>query len=245
MAWAGSAQGSQSIKVAGLTKSFGTSLTLKGLDIDVAPGESVLILGPNGAGKTTLLKILSTIMSPSSGKVHIDGLDLKEHAEEARSRIGIVTHHNFLYGNLSAYENLDFYARLYGVPERHRHIEEVIELVGMKQRLHDRVVTFSRGMQQRVSIARALLHRPSIMLLDEAETGLDQQAMTTLWEALKTEDGKSRTVVLTTHNLERGLKMSDRVIILDKGVIVHHSSTKEMDLSALERTYNTSTGRIS
>jgi len=242
MGRAGSASRQPSVKVTGLTKSFGARLTLKSLDFQVETGESLAILGPNGAGKTTLLKILASIMEPTRGKIYIDGLDLKRDAEHTRRRIGIVTHNTFLYGNLTAWENLDFYARLYEVPDTKQRIEEMAAMVGMTQRLHHRIATFSRGMQQRISIARALLHKPSIMLLDEAETGLDQQATAMLWEAMKGEGSEKRTVIMTTHNLERSLKATDRFIILDKGNIVHQGSTRDLDLQALERTYHTSTG---
>ena len=230
------------IKVEGLTKSFGSRLTLKGIDLEVKQGESVALFGPNGAGKTTLLKVLATIMNPSSGKVIIDGLDAKENAEEARHRIGIVSHNTFLYGNLTAYENLDFYCRLYDVPERQERINEVVSLVGMTPRLHHRVATLSRGMQQRLSIARSLLHKPSIILLDEPETGLDRQANAMLWEIFQSEGEHTRTIILTTHNLERGLEVAQRVLILDKGLIVYDGSKKSLDLTALERVYQNSTG---
>jgi len=230
------------VKVEGLTKSFGNRLTLKGIDLEVRRGESVALFGPNGAGKTTLLKVLATIMNPSSGKVFIDGLDFKESAEEARRRIGIVTHNTFLYGNLTAYENLDFYSRLYDVPGRQERIHEVVSLVGMTPRLHHRVATLSRGMQQRLSIARSLLHKPSIMLLDEPETGLDRQANAMLWEILQAEGEQKRTVILTTHNLERGLEVAERVLILDKGKIVYDGSKQSLDLAALEKVYRNNTG---
>lgn len=230
------------IKVEGLTKSFGTRLTLRGIDLEVRQGESVALFGPNGAGKTTLLKVLATIMNPSSGKVMIDGLDLKDSPEEARRRIGIVSHNTFLYGNLTAYENLDFYCRLYDVPGRQERINEVVSLVGMTPRLHHRVATLSRGMQQRLSIARSLLHNPSIMLLDEPETGLDRQANAMLWEIFQREGEQRRTIILTTHNLERGLEMAERVLILDKGQIVYDGSKQGLDLPALEKVYQNSTG---
>ncbi|MBI2850463.1 MAG: heme ABC exporter ATP-binding protein CcmA [Chloroflexi bacterium] len=241
MGGANTASQALSVKVEGLTKSFGNRLTLRGIDLEVKQGESVVIFGPNGAGKTTLLKVLATIMNPTSGRILIDGLDVKNQAEQARRRIGIVTHNTFLYGNLTAYENLDFYCRLYDVPGRQQRIQEIIEMVGMTPRLHQRVSTLSRGMQQRISIARSLLHKPAIMLLDEAETGLDQQATAMLWEALAAEGGKRRTIILTTHNLERGLKVAERVLILDKGIITYQGSTKAMNLPALERVYHSST----
>jgi len=189
-----------------------------------------------------LLKVLATIMNPSSGKVIIAGLDTKESAEEARHLIGIVSHNTFLYGNLTAYENLDFYSRLYDVPVRQKRIHEVVEMVGMTPRLHNRVATLSRGMQQRLSIARSLLHKPSIILLDEPETGLDRQANAMLWEIFQAEGEQKRTIVLTTHNLERGLELAGRVLILDKGMIVYDGAKQGLDLPALERVYQSSTG---
>ena len=181
-------------------------------------------------------------MSPSSGKVIIDGLNTKEKPDEARHRIGIVSHNTYLYGNLTAYENLDFYCRLYDVPGRRERINEVVSLVGMTPRLHSRIITLSRGMQQRLSIARALLHKPAIMLLDEPETGLDRQANAMLWDLFQSEGGQNRTIVLTTHNLERGLELVSRVLILDKGQIVYDGPKKGLDIKALEKIYQDTIG---
>ncbi len=230
------------IKTQGLTKSFGNHLALRGIDLEVKRGESVVTFGPNGAGKTTLIKVLATIMSPSSGEVMVDGLNLKNNAEDIRRRIGVVTHQTFLYSNLTAYENLEFYGRMYDVPGRKERIHKVVAMVGMTSRLHDRVGTLSRGMQQRLSIARALLHKPAIMLLDEPETGLDQQALSMLWEALQTEGEEKRTIFLTTHNLERGLELGERLLILDKGKIVYQGSSQALDLAGLKEAYEHSTG---
>ncbi len=230
------------VEVQGLTKSFDNQLALRGIDLEVRQGESVVIFGPNGAGKTTLIKVLATIMNPSSGKVLIDGLDIKDRAEEVRRRIGVVTHQTFLYENLTAYENLEFYSRLYDVPGRKERIHEVVAMVGMISRLHDRTGTLSRGMQQRLSIARALLHKPAIMLLDEPETGLDQQSVSMIWAALQTEGERKRTIILITHNLERGLEMGERLLILNKGKIVYEKSREVLDLAGLKEAYQHSTG---
>ncbi|HJX13866.1 MAG TPA: heme ABC exporter ATP-binding protein CcmA [Dehalococcoidales bacterium] len=232
----------QAIAVQELKKSFGHHLALNGVDFRVARGEAVVVFGPNGAGKTTLIKILATIMNPSSGRIFIDGMSAKDSAEKIRRRIGVITHQTFLYGTLTAYENLEFYGRLYDVPRRKERIHEVVETVGMTSRLHDRVGTLSRGMQQRLSIARSLLHKPPIMLLDEPETGLDQQALVVLREALRAEDGARRTVVLTTHNLERGLELGDRLLILARGRIVYEGVTASLDLAGLREAYHQSTG---
>ncbi len=229
------------IEVRGLTKSFGIHLALKGIDIEVKQGESVVIFGPNGAGKTTLIKILATIMNPSSGKILINGLNLKNDAEKVRRNIGVITHQTFLYGNLTAYENLQFYSRMYDVPDIKERIHEVVAMVDMTSRLHDRIDTLSRGMQQRLSIARSLLHNPAIMLLDEPETGLDQQAISILREALQTEGTVKRTIILTTHSLERGLELGDRLLILSRGRIVYESSTETLDLANLTEVYHHST----
>lgn len=230
------------VAVKGLTKSFGSHRALRGIDLEIKRGESVVIFGPNGAGKTTLIKILATIMKPSAGKVLIDGLDVKDNAEEARRRIGIVTHQAFLYGNLTAYENLDFYGRMFDVPRRRERIEEVVALVGMTHRRHDRVSTLSRGMQQRISIARALLHKPAIMLLDEPETGLDQQANTLLWSAMQAEGEAKRTIILATHNLERGFELCERLLILGQGKIVYQGWRQLLDITGLKETYWQCTG---
>ena len=229
------------IEVQGLTKAFGTHLALKGIDIEVKQGESVVIFGPNGAGKTTLIKILATIMNPSSGKILINGLSLKNDAEKVRRRIGVITHQTFLYGNLTAYENLQFYSRMYDVPDIKERIQEVVARVDMTSRLHDRIGTLSRGMQQRLSIARSLLHKPAMMLLDEPETGLDQRAISILREALQTEETGKRTIILTTHSLKRGLELGSRLLILSQGRIVYQNSTKTLDLASLKEAYHHST----
>ena len=230
------------VEVQGLTKSFGNHLALRGIDLEVKYGDFVVIFGPNGAGKTTLIKVLSTIMNPSSGKILIDGLNLKNNAEEIRRRTGIVTHQTFLYSNLTGYENLEFYSRMYDVPRRKERVREVADMVGIASRLHDRVGTLSRGMQQRLSIARSLLHKPAIMLLDEPEAGLDQQAISMLWRALEIGEERTRSIILTTHNLERGLELGERLLILHRGKIVYKGSKQALDLAGLKEAYEHSTG---
>lgn len=229
------------INVQGLTKSFGTRLALRGIDLEIESGKSVVIFGPNGAGKTTLIRILATIMNSSSGTITFDGLNLKSHAEEIRRRIGIVTHQTLLYNNLTAYENLEFYGRMFDVPELKKRIQELVSLVGMTSRLHDRVATLSRGMQQRVSIARALLHKPTILLLDEPETGLDQEAIPLIWDTMPDETGRKRTVILTTHNMERGFELAEQLLILDKGKIVYECVRGALDIAGLKEAYRNST----
>ena len=237
----GSTYHGQVIETQGLTKAFGHHLALRGIDLKIKQGEHVAIFGPNGAGKTTLVKVLATIMNISSGKILIAGLNSRDNTEEIRRRIGVITHQTFLYGNLTASENLEFYGRMYDVPGRKERIQEMVDMVGMTPRLHDRVNTLSRGMQQRIAIARALLHRPSILLLDEPETGLDQQATSILWGILSAEEDK-RTIVLTTHSLERGLEICDRLLILNQGKIAYEGSGQTLNLADLKQTYQQYSG---
>jgi len=229
------------IEVRGLTKAFGNNLALGGIDLEVETGKTLVVFGPNGAGKTTLIKILASIMKPTAGEVSVNGLSLKENAEAIRSRIGIVSHQTFLYGNLTAYENLHFYSRMYDVPDYKKRIRQVVSMVGMEYRLYDRVCTLSRGMQQRFSIARALLHQPDIVLLDEPETGLDQQAIAMLWEALQEDSNAKRSVVFTSHSLERGLNACDDLIILNKGKIACCQPSNTLDLAGLKQLYKDNT----
>lgn len=228
------------IEVKGLTKSFNNRMALRDVNLEVNHGESLVVLGPNGAGKTTLIKVLATIVKPTGGEIIINGLYNSRHAEGIRRHIGVVTDETFLYNNLTAHENLEFYGRMYDIPNPKKQIQEVVSLVGMTPRLHERVSTLSRGMQQRLSIARALLHQPSIMLLDEPETSLDQQALTMLWKVVKGKSPESRTVILTTHNLERGLSLADRVVILNHGTVVYQQSKKSLDLNSLKKAYGES-----
>ena len=210
--------------------------------MNVNAGERLALFGPNGAGKTTLIKILATIVKPSGGSVAVDGVDLKDNPEALRRRIGLVSHSTFLYGHLSIYENLDFYGRIYDVPRRRDRIHRVVEQVEMTSRLHDRVASLSRGMQQRVSIARALLHDPAVMLLDEPETGLDQRSASIVWSALLGSGSGRRTVIVITHSLERGLELSDRVALLVKGKVVYEAPSAGMSLDRLRELYATHTG---
>ena len=239
---AASASTGLAFDIRGLTRTFGHHRALRGLDLKVEREECLAIFGPNGAGKTTLIKILATIMRPSGGKVLVEGIDLKGRPEDIRRHLGVVTHHTFLYANLTAYENLEFYGKLYDVPSPKGRIHEVIEQVGMTSRMHDRVGTFSRGMQQRTSIARAVLHRPNIMLLDEPEAGLDQDAVELLWSILRDDGGGKRTILLITHSLDRGLELCDRLVILDRGGLVYENRGDALDISGLKEAYRTSTG---
>jgi len=219
-----------------LTKTFGHIRAVNGIDLTIKKGEFFTLFGPNGAGKTTLVRILSTLVRPSSGNVFINGIDIRDEQEPVRSAIGVISHHTYLYNNLSAYENLKFYGRLYEIANQEKQIEEVIRRVGLKGREHDLVRTYSRGMQQRLSIARAILHSPAILFLDEPYTGLDQHAAQMLNDLLAEHRGE-RTIFLITHNLNRGLALCDRVAVQVKGSIIYEERIEDVDRENFEALY--------
>jgi heme exporter protein A len=216
------------ITVKKLVKRFGLKPVLRGVDFEVQPGEFVALLGPNGAGKTTFLRILASLSRPTLGEVSIAGYQLPNQASQVRARLGVVSHLPLLYGDLTAEENLRFYGRMYGLTDLEQRITEVLEMVGLEARRRDLVRTFSRGMQQRLAIGRAVLHDPDVVLFDEPYTGLDQDASSMLDEVLKTVAVKGRTVVMTSHDLARAEDLATRFDILSRGVISASASRKEL-----------------
>ncbi len=231
------------IEARGLEKSFGEHRVLSGIDLRMSRGECLVIFGPNGAGTTTLLKILSTLVKPSAGSVRLDGIDIKDKPIQIRRRISLVSHQTFLYSDLTVLENLKFYGKMYDVADLERRIQDVITWVQLESRLYDRVGTLSRGLQQRASIARAVLHNPSILFLDEPEVGLDPHAGAMLEDILGSINSGNRTVVMTTHNLERGLELGDRVVILDRGKIVYEASGNELNKTEFRQIYDRCTDK--
>ena len=216
------------ITVHKLVKRFGSKTVLRGLDFDVRRGEFVALLGPNGAGKTTFLRILASLSRPNLGTVQVAGYTLPAQAGEVRARLGVVTHLPLLYGALSAEENLQFYGSMYGIKELNRRVQEVLEMIGLALRRRDLVRTFSRGMQQRLAIGRAILHDPEVVLFDEPHTGLDQDACDMLDTLLRDVAGRGRTVVMTSHDLARVEDLATRFDVLSRGVI--SASTRRDDL---------------
>lgn len=207
------------ITVKKLVKRFGLKSVLRGLDFEVQPGEFVALLGPNGAGKTTFLRVLASLSRPSLGSVKVAGYKLPDEAAAVRARLGVVSHLPLLYGDLTAEENLRFYGRMYNISNLELRITEVLEMVGLENRRRDLVRTYSRGMQQRLAIGRAVLHDPDVMLFDEPYTGLDQDASSMLDDVLKTVAAKGRTVVMTSHDLARAEDLATRFDILSRGII--------------------------
>lgn len=208
------------IRVKRLVKRFGLKTVLAGVDLEVERGEFLALLGPNGAGKTTLLRILASLSRPTLGEVQVAGYQLPAQAAAVRRRLGVVSHLPLLYGDLTAEENLRFYARMYSVTDVEKRVREVLELVGLAARRRDLVRTFSRGMQQRLAIGRAVLHDPEVILFDEPHTGLDQDACAMLDAVLREVAARGRTVVMTSHDLSRAADLASRFDVLSRGTIV-------------------------
>jgi heme exporter protein A len=226
------------ITVRKLVKRFGLKTVLRGMDFSVEQGEFVALLGPNGAGKTTFLRILSSLSRPTLGYVNIAGYSLPNQASAVRRRLGVVSHLPLLYGDLTAEENLRFYARMYNIQEAEKRISDVLEMVGLASRRRDLVRTYSRGMQQRLAIGRAVLHDPEVMLFDEPHTGLDQDASQMLDTVLREVAARGRTVVMTSHDLARVADLASRFDILSRGVIaasIQRTQINPNDLLAFYR----------
>ncbi len=226
------------IEVVNLRKAFGRQRVLKGLNLSIEAGSSVVMFGPNGAGKTTFLRILATLSRPTSGTIRVSGVDIKNNPEGIRQFLGLVSHAPLLYDDLTAQENLLFYARLYDIQDPAKRIQVLLERVGLWHRRHDLVRTFSRGMVQRMAIARALLHNPPILLLDEPDTGLDPQAAEMMTDLLREIGGSERTIIMTTHHLERGLELADRVLMLVGGRIVFDEEAARISYQDLRPLYD-------
>jgi len=204
------------VEASAISRHFGSVAALRSASLRLAPGERLAIFGPNGAGKTTLLRVLATLLAPSAGTLRIFGLDPGRAQAEVRRRIGVVGHRLYLDDNLTAAENLAFYARLYAVPDPAGRIGELLELVGLLSQRDRRVGALSRGQQQRLALARALLHRPDLLLLDEPDTGLDAAGLDLLAGAFE-RPGDPPSVVFTSHQPELAARLARRAILLVGG----------------------------
>ena len=228
----------------GLTKRFGERRALDGVDLDVPTGAFVSIFGPNGAGKTTLLRQLALLARPTSGTLSILGVDALEEPNALRPRLGLISHRSMLYGDLSADENLAFYSSLYtGEPDRAR-IDELLRLVELDHRRNDPVRTYSRGMQQRLSIARALVNDPDLVLLDEPYSGLDPHAAELFDELIgrARAERASRTFIMVSHDLGKGFDLCTHALILARGQVVLMAEKAGLDRDAFRELYLATVG---
>jgi heme exporter protein A len=226
----------------GVIKHFGTITALRGIDLELKRGCCLGIFGPNGAGKTTLLRIVATLTRPSAGIVRIAGYDAVQEAEKVRPLLGVLSHRTFLYGHLTAYENLQFYGRMFGLKKIAERITEVLQVVDLVAYAHQLVRTYSRGMQQRLAIARTILHYPKLLLLDEPYTGLDKHAASRLHDLVTYLRAESCTIIMSTHDLHRGLDLCDEIAIQCRGKIVYRGLSLGADVQAFEQLYSAYVG---
>jgi len=225
------------IDIKGLTKQADNKLILRGIDLSIKQGETVAILGPNGAGKSTLLKVLSTLIKPTTGQVMINGLNLKKNQLEIKKLFGYLPHSSLLYDQYSPLENLIFFGKLYGVNNPEKRATELVKEVGLSFFLNEPVKNFSRGMIQRIAIARAIVHEPKILYLDEPHTGLDQGAIAILNNVIVSMKEKGTTTLMVTHDFKQAAEICDRILIMKNGKIVDDFKLKERNLDLVNDKY--------
>jgi len=225
------------IRLESAVKRFGRVTAVDGIGLEVRPGEFLTIFGPNGAGKTTLLRLMAGLARLTSGSISIGGLEINDHHDELRRRIGFISHHTFTYGQLTARENLLFFGELYGVDNARERADALLGQVGLLGRAGDPARTFSRGMLQRLSIARALVHDPGILFLDEPFTGLDQHAAQMLKHSLAALHDRRRTIVMITHNLKLGVDLGTRVALQVAGKIHFDQPADAFDHARFDEIY--------
>ncbi|HEX2189621.1 MAG TPA: heme ABC exporter ATP-binding protein CcmA [Longimicrobiaceae bacterium] len=233
----GAAAGAPTVEARGVEKWYGPLPAVRRADFALGAGEFLALFGPNGAGKTTLLKMLAGLVRPTRGEVRVAGEAVAGGDGAWRRGIGVLSHQTFLYAGLSAAENLEFYGRLYGLDRLRERVGEALEGVGLWERRGDRVRGFSRGMQQRLALARTLLHDPRLVLLDEPYTGLDPHAAAMLNGVLERLRDGERTVVLVTHNLSQGLELATRVVVQAGGRWISDEPRAAVDAARWERVY--------
>ncbi len=227
------------VTVTNLTKNFDEIAAVKGISFSVEPGEIFAFLGPNGAGKTTTIKMLTTLLHPTSGDIRINGFDPKTEQDNVRRSFGIVFQDPSTDDELTAWENLELHGVLYGVPTklRRQRMVELMEMVGLADRMHDLVKHFSGGMKRRLEIARGLLHHPKILFLDEPTIGLDPQTRNHLWSYVTELNKKENiTVFLTTHYMEEADKVATRIAVIDHGIIVASGSSSDLKMQTNTQT---------
>ncbi len=229
------------IEAIGLTKRFGARKAVDDVTFSLPQGAFLSVFGPNGAGKTTLLRMIAALARSSAGSVAVAGFDARKHPDEVRASVGLISHDSMLYPDLTAEENLLFYARLYGVENPERRVEELLDAVGLRRRRLDPVRTFSRGMAQRAAIARALVHDPAVVLLDEPYAGLDPRGME-IFDELIAKMRSDRTFLMVSHDFDKGLRFADHALVMAKGRVVSFRRVDDVDVEGLRAMYRTTVG---
>ena len=228
--------GGLAVSARGMEKRFGAVRALRGVDLELAPGRTLAVIGPNGAGKSTLLRILAGLMRPTAGELEIGGQRLGGRGP-GRARIGYIGHTTLLYPELTARENLVFAGRLYGVADPGSRADQLLSEEGLAEYASRRAGTFSRGLSQRLAIARAIVHDPPLMLLDEPFTGLDRRASDRLALRLQGLRADGRSAVLVTHDLSRVSGLADAVVVICGGLAVHRAEGSALAPEILEAEY--------
>ena len=224
-----------------LTKVFGDRKALDKVTLEVPAGAFLSIFGPNGAGKTTLVRTLVTLSRATSGTVRVAGFDAKEDPDKVREHIGLISHNPMLYPDLTAMENLMFTARLYGVVNAEERVRELLRAVELDHRRFDVVRTFSRGMTQRLSIARALMNDPDVVFLDEPYAGLDPHAVE-IFDGLIESLREGRTFVMVSHDLQKGFDVCTHALVLARGRVVSYAPKEEIDFAEFRQLYRETVG---
>ena len=224
------------VDVRELTRSFGRRKAVGGVSFSLSAGECLAVFGPNGAGKTTLLRVLAGLLTPSSGKASVSGVDLPAGAE-VRRRVGLISHHTMLYEALSARENVAFAARLYATTDTPRRVEDALRRMSMLERADAPIRSLSRGMQQRVSIARSMVHSPELVLADEPYNGLDESGARALTELLQELRSSGTTIIIVTHNIAEGLALASRAAVMSGGRFVRNDDRENVDIADYPRVY--------
>ena len=219
------------VAVNAVTKRFGSRIAVRSLDFSLESGACLALFGPNGAGKTTLLRLMAGLLRPTAGEVRIRGVNVRGDSA-ARARVGLISHASMLYGPLTARENVEFFARLYGLPDAGEAALRALETLGVRDRADVVVRTLSRGLQQRVSIARAIVHDPEILLLDEPYSGLDESGAASLTIALRSLRARGATLVIVTHNVGEGLALATHAAIMRDGAFARFEERAGADFDA-------------
>ena len=244
MSFPGEAEAPPLLDARGLVREFAGIAAVDGIDVSLPSGGFLVVFGPNGAGKTSLLRMLGGGLRPTRGEVWLGGERIEAGSPRGRERVGVLSHQTFLYGHLTARENLRFYGRLFGLSDLDRRLQHRLGEVGLLERADDLASTFSRGMRQRLGLARTLLHDPDLVLLDEPYTGLDPHAATVLRTVLETLRDGRRTVILVTHNLTQGLELADRVAIQARGRFAWEGRSTDVQARDFEGFYRETVDRI-